>query len=232
MPNLSGKVVVVTGGSTGIGYATVRLLARRGAKVYFTTRSEPKARKAHQTLASDSEVEPENVIWLVMDLFDLRSINAATDELKRRETKVDILINNAAASTSSTDLVEGRYEQHMAAKFLFGFDMIRYAVSKAAAILFTKELQRRLDDQDLPILCVAVHPAEQGAATPFFAAVAGEVRQKANVYKGRFLVPIGKVETPNAVAEDNRQIKGLWENTTQEVNKQLAEYKLPSLEAW
>jgi len=143
-------------------------------------------------------------------------------------------------------------------RFLFGFDMIRYAVSKAAVILFTKELQRRLDDQGLPILCVAVHPgevltegvlainnifvrtiarmafltAEQGAATPLFAAVAGEVRQKANVYKARFLVPIRKVETPNAVAEDNRQIKGLWENTTQEVNKQLAEYKLPSLEAW
>ena len=70
-----------------------------------------------------------------MDFFDLRSVHKAADELKRKETTVDILseiplvsflkhrlaktlalVNNAAASTSSTKLIAGRYEQHMAAK--------------------------------------------------------------------------------------------------------------------
>ena len=136
--------------------------------------------------------------------------------------------------------------------------MIRYAVSKAAVVLFTKELQRRLDDQGLPILCVAVHPgevltegllainnvviraiarltfltAEKGAATPLFVATASEVRQKADTYKGKFVVPLGKLEAPNPVAEDERQVKGLWENTTLELNKQLVAQKLPSLEEW
>ena len=143
-------------------------------------------------------------------------------------------------------------------RFLFGFDMIRYAVSKAAVVLFTKELQRQLDTQGLPIVCVAVHPgevltegllainniliraiarltflaAEKGAVTPLFVATASEVRQKADAYKGKFVVPIGKVEAPNAVAEDELQVKGLWENTTLELNKRLAAQKLPPLEAW
>ena len=69
-----------------------------------------------------------------MDLFDLRSVNNVADMLKRKEPRIDILskcplfsflygftkagtpVNNAAASTSSTELVGGRYEQHMAAK--------------------------------------------------------------------------------------------------------------------
>ena len=45
-------------------------------------------------------------------------------------------------------------------KFIFGFDMILYAVSQVASAMFAKELQRRLDDRGLPILSIAVHPGE------------------------------------------------------------------------
>lgn len=83
----------------------------------------------------EPEVNAEHVNWLVMNLFDLRSVHKAAEELKGKETRVDILsklplmafwnhqlaespaiVNNAAASTSSTKLIAGRYEQHMAAK--------------------------------------------------------------------------------------------------------------------
>lgn len=136
--------------------------------------------------------------------------------------------------------------------------MIRYAVSKAAAVLFAQELQRQLDKQNLPILSIAVHPGEvategvmtsntapvrimarlsfltpdQGAASPLFAATAKEVRQGPEKYKGKFLVPIGKVMAPNPVAKDKAQVKGLWENTTKEVNKHLIADGLPPLQAW
>jgi NAD(P)-dependent dehydrogenase (short-subunit alcohol dehydrogenase family) len=141
---------------------------------------------------------------------------------------------------------------------MFGFDMIRYAVSKAAVVLFTKELQDRLDEQGLPIITIAVHPgevategvmtinnafirtlarisfltSEQGSATPIFAATAKKVRQNAEKYKGKFLVPVGRIESPNIVVEDDRQVKGLWENTTVEVNKQLVSEGLLPLEMW
>lgn len=143
-------------------------------------------------------------------------------------------------------------------RFMFGFDMIRYAVSKAAVVLFTKELQDRLNEQGIPILCIAVHPgeavtegllainnafvktiarmsfitAEQGAATPLFAATAKEVRQNAKKYEGKFIVPVRKVEAPNPVANNNLQVKGLWDITTVEVNKQLVAENLPVLQAW
>ncbi|KNB06244.1 hypothetical protein FOXG_19610 [Fusarium oxysporum f. sp. lycopersici 4287] len=141
---------------------------------------------------------------------------------------------------------------------MFGFDMIRYAVSKTAVVVFTQELQERLQTQNLPITCIAVHPgevltegvlainnvlvraiarasfltAEQGAANSLFAATATEVKKDALKYKGKFIVPVGKLEEPNPVAKDNRQVKGLWENTVIEVNKWLTEKKLTLLEAW
>ncbi|KAE8376383.1 hypothetical protein BDV26DRAFT_294131 [Aspergillus bertholletiae] len=329
MPDLRGRVIVVTGGSSGVGFATVSLFMRRGAKVYFTTRDELKARKTKELLRNmHPEVDSDNIDWLILDLCDLKSIDAAAAELKRRERKVDILINNAAASTASTELVAGRWEVHMAAnhagpfllanrllplltnalkakdadvriinlsslahvsmlprafkfhfdsatclsdpvpsypwqwrffgRFMFGFDMIRYAVSKAAVVLFTKELQRRLDEQNIPLITIAVHPgevategvmainnafirtvarfsfitAEQGAATPTFAATAKQVRQNAEQYRGRFLVPVGKVEVPNTVVEDDRQVEGLWDNTTVEINKRLIIDNLPPLAPW
>ncbi|KAF5591718.1 carbonyl reductase [Fusarium pseudocircinatum] len=328
MPDLNGKVAVVTGGSSGIGLETVRFLARKGAKVYLTTRSEVRARQAIDKLRQDTVFDERNVQYLVMDLYDPVSITRAVEDLKRKETKLHILINNAAASTSSTMLVDGKYEQHMVAnhmgpfiltnrllpllkaatkdanadvriinlsstastsmlpatfkfnfdsptcfkepvpsypwhwrylgRFMFGFDMIRYAVSKTAVALFTKELQARLEQHNLPLTCIAVHPgevltegvlainnvlvraiarasfltAEQGAANSLFAATATEVTKDALKYKGKFIVPVGKVEDPNPVAKDNRQVKGLWENTVVEVNKWLAEKKLPLLEAW
>ncbi|KAL5611143.1 hypothetical protein FOBRF1_007260 [Fusarium oxysporum] len=115
MPDLKGKVAVVTGGSSGIGLETVRLLAQKGTKVYLTTRSASRARQAKEKLTKDTDIDPNNVQYLVMDLYDPVSITLAVDELKKNEAKLHILINNAAASTSSTDLVDGKYEQHMVA---------------------------------------------------------------------------------------------------------------------
>uniref|UniRef100_A0A0D2XTY6 Oxidoreductase n=1 Tax=Fusarium oxysporum (strain Fo5176) TaxID=660025 RepID=A0A0D2XTY6_FUSOF len=310
MPDLDGKVAVVTGGSSGIGLQTVRFLAQNGAKVYLTTRSEARARQAKDKLTKNSDIDPRNVQYLVMDLYDPVSITHAVEDLKRNETKLHIL----TASTSSTMLVDGKYEQHMVAnhvgpfilinrllpllkasakdpdadvrivnlsstasismlpanfkfnfdsptcfknpvpsypwqwrflgRFMFGFDMIRYAVSKAAVVLFTQELQGRLEGQKLPITCIAVHPgevltearasfltAEQGAANSLFAATAAEVKGDALKYKGKFIVPLGKLEEPNPIVKDDRQVKGLWENTVVEVNKWLMEKKLALLEA-
>lgn len=102
--------------------------------MYLTTRNESKALHAKETLIKDPAIDANNVQWLILDLFDPVSVTAAAEELKRRETKVDLLsifqaltlridmttnkllVNNAAASTSSRELVDGKYEQHMAAK--------------------------------------------------------------------------------------------------------------------
>ncbi|KAH8587741.1 hypothetical protein B0O99DRAFT_465011, partial [Bisporella sp. PMI_857] len=138
-------------------------------------------------------------------------------------------------------------------KFIFGFDMIRYAVSKAANFLFAQKLQRQLNEQGLPILFIAVHPdvvategvitsntasirimaclsfftPDQSTASPLFAAAAKEVRQYPEKYKKKFLVPIGKVMAPNLVAEDEKQVKGPWKSTIKEVNRHHIADSLP-----
>ncbi|KAF5531893.1 short-chain dehydrogenase reductase family oxidoreductase [Fusarium phyllophilum] len=125
MPNLKRKkVAVVTGGSSGIGLETVRFLALKGAKVYLTTRSEARARQAKDKVTKDTGIDARNVQYLVMDLYDPVSITHAVEELKREETKLHILINNAAASTSSTMLVDGKYEQHMVANHIGPFILV------------------------------------------------------------------------------------------------------------
>ncbi|KNB06245.1 hypothetical protein FOXG_07020 [Fusarium oxysporum f. sp. lycopersici 4287] len=110
MPDLNGKVAVVTGGSSGIGLETVRFLARKGAKVYLTTRSEARARQARDKLTKT------------------RILTLPTLKLKRKETRLHIPINNAAASTSSTMLVDGKYEQHMVANHMGPFILINHLV--------------------------------------------------------------------------------------------------------
>ncbi|KAJ5005388.1 putative oxidoreductase [Colletotrichum sp. SAR 10_66] len=143
-------------------------------------------------------------------------------------------------------------------KFAFGFDMIRYAVSKAANLVFAQELQRRLDKQGLPIISVAVHPGEvategvfsinnamvraiarltflspeQGAANPVFAAASRDVKENPAAYKGRFLLPVGNIGVPASVASNEEQVRGLWNTATEEINKRLADEGLPSLQRW
>jgi NAD(P)-dependent dehydrogenase (short-subunit alcohol dehydrogenase family) len=141
-------------------------------------------------------------------------------------------------------------------RFFFPYDLIRYAVSKAAVTCFAKELQRRLNDKNLPILSIAVHPgevvteglmalnsllirliarvsfisSEEGAITSLFAAAAGEVRQNDEEYKGKFLVPFGKVTSPHPVVENDQQVERLWETTTSELNEQLIIEELAPLQ--
>ncbi|KAH7357478.1 hypothetical protein BKA66DRAFT_562513 [Pyrenochaeta sp. MPI-SDFR-AT-0127] len=103
MPDLHGKVAVVTGGNGGIGLVMVKMLALRGAK----------------TLQAEClEIKQENVHWLALDLMDLKSITTAAVELKEKERKVDILINNAGAGTSATDLVSYGWEHNMTVNFI------------------------------------------------------------------------------------------------------------------
>ena len=96
MPDLTGKVVCVTGGNTGIGYETCKALLEHNAKVYLAARNEQKATTAIEKL---KEATGKNdVHWLKLDLSDLTSCAAAARELASKETKLDILINNAYAS--------------------------------------------------------------------------------------------------------------------------------------
>ncbi|KAJ7040310.1 NAD-P-binding protein [Mycena alexandri] len=92
MPELSGKVVIVTGGGAGIGKETVKALLEHNATVYIASRNAAKTNAAIQDLQL---LTGRTAFLLVLDLEDLQSITAAVDEFLLRETRLDILFNNA-----------------------------------------------------------------------------------------------------------------------------------------
>jgi len=96
--DLHGKVAIVTGGNTGIGYATIQMLARKGAKVYMAARSEERALEAIKQLQSEN-INDGSVHWLKLDLSDPRAAKRAAQEFLEKETRLDIIVNNAGRSS-------------------------------------------------------------------------------------------------------------------------------------
>ncbi|KAK0481149.1 NAD(P)-binding protein [Armillaria luteobubalina] len=92
IPDLSGRVIMVTGGNTGIGRETIRALLRRNAKVYMAARDEVKARNTIRELLQDTGKE---AILLRLDLASLESVRAAAAEFTSKETELHVLFNNA-----------------------------------------------------------------------------------------------------------------------------------------
>ncbi|KAI0060008.1 NAD-P-binding protein [Artomyces pyxidatus] len=106
IPDLTGKVVVVTGSNAGIGYHTADQLARRGGKVYLACRTESKAREAIASIerASPSLKGEDRLVWLPLDLSSIRSTKAAAEEVITKEKRLDILANNAGRLTDRYEL--------------------------------------------------------------------------------------------------------------------------------
>ncbi|KAI8908707.1 short chain dehydrogenase [Powellomyces hirtus] len=93
IPDQTGKVVIVTGGNTGIGYETCLHLAEHNATIYMAARTESRAMAAMQKI---KEKNPNaKVHWLKMDLMDLSSVKDAAEEFAKKETRLDVLVNNA-----------------------------------------------------------------------------------------------------------------------------------------
>ena len=96
---LKGKVAVITGGTRGIGYATVKKFLENGAKVVlFGSRQET----VDKALAS---LKQENAQWEVSgawpNLLDADEVAKEIEKIKEKYGRIDILINNAGVSDST-----------------------------------------------------------------------------------------------------------------------------------
>ena len=88
-----GKVVIVTGSSSGLGYETAKVLANKNATVIVAVRNEVKGNAAVEKI----KVENPNADIQVMlvDLSNLESINKFAENFKEKFNRLDLLINNA-----------------------------------------------------------------------------------------------------------------------------------------
>ena len=96
---LQNKVAIVTGGSRGIGYATVKAFLKEGATVILTASSPASAQKAVDKLKAGDK--GANVYGISPDLADLTSVRQAFEAVARQHGRIDIVVNNAGLSEST-----------------------------------------------------------------------------------------------------------------------------------
>jgi NAD(P)-dependent dehydrogenase (short-subunit alcohol dehydrogenase family) len=92
--SVQGKVAVVTGASAGVGRATARELARRGADVALIARGHDGLRAA----AEEVEALGRRALVLPVDVADARAVEAAADEIERTLGPIEVWVNDAMVS--------------------------------------------------------------------------------------------------------------------------------------
>ncbi|OXV06393.1 hypothetical protein Egran_05839 [Elaphomyces granulatus] len=91
----SGKVFIVTGSTSGIGRALAGILYQRNAKVYIAARSETKAQATIDEIKQEHPDSTGELVYLHLDLNDLTTIKTSADEFLSKESRLDVLWNNA-----------------------------------------------------------------------------------------------------------------------------------------
>ena len=200
MLDQSGKVAIVTGAGSGLGFETVRALAGKNAKVVMAVRNTAKGREAAARIKK--ECPKAGVDVMELDLADLSSVRKFVQDFTRRFSRLDLLINNAGVMVPPYGKTVDGFELQFGTNHLGHFaltilliDMLKnvsgsrivtvssgahafgmldfddlnwekrrynawqaYGDSKLANLYFTRELQRRLDEEGSDVLAVAAHP--------------------------------------------------------------------------
>ncbi|SBS78389.1 Retinol dehydrogenase 12 [uncultured Mycobacterium sp.] len=200
VPAQDGRVVVITGANSGIGYETAAALAARGARVVMAVRNLAKGGAARdQILAAHPGAD---VIVEQLDLTSLDSVRTAAAALRSAHPRIDLLINNAGVMWTPKETTKDGFELQFGTNHLghfaftgllldsllpvpgsrvvtisslghrlladIHFDDLQwerrysriaaYGQSKLANLLFTYELQRRLEQAKADTIAVAAHP--------------------------------------------------------------------------
>jgi NAD(P)-dependent dehydrogenase (short-subunit alcohol dehydrogenase family) len=211
MPSQQGKIAIVTGANSGLGFITALELARHGANVILACRSEEKGLEAVKRIEEELALSPEtagSVEFRELDLSSLVSVKAFADKFKRFHNCLDLLVNNAGIMAVPYAVTEDGVESQFATNHLGHFALTAqlfyslrqsknarivnvsslahrrtkmdlntpvmsskekynamnvYNSTKLYNLLFTLELQRRIEAQGIKgVTCVAAHP---GVAT-------------------------------------------------------------------
>lgn len=188
LPDQSGKVVVITGATSGLGRAAASALAAKGARVVIGVRDEAKGRKAAAELGAGSEARP----------LDLESLASVREFAAGIPGPIDLLINNAGTMTGERRQTEDGFEVQLGVNHLAHFALTNlllervtgrvvsvvssayrsarldfddlqwasrpyrpfgaYGQSKLAVVLFTTELNSRLAASGSPVIAAAADP--------------------------------------------------------------------------
>lgn len=117
MPSQQGRTILITGGTSGMGYEDALALSRAGARVIIAARN---AERGEQAIARIRESVPDaKVQFEPLDLADLASVRSLARRLSQRLPRLDVLINNAALMAPPTRGVSADgFELQLATNYL------------------------------------------------------------------------------------------------------------------
>jgi len=120
---MEGKIVIVTGGNSGIGKATAKTLAGMGATVVLAVRSSEKGERAREEIVA--ETGSQSVAVMICDLTSKDSIKRFSKEFRSRHDRLDVLINNAGAVFARRRLSVDGIESSLAVNYIGPFLLTR-----------------------------------------------------------------------------------------------------------
>ena len=119
IPDQSGRVAIVTGANTGLGYHTAAALAQTGAHVVLAVRN---LEKGNLALARIVAAHPDADVTLQeLDLSSLDSVRAAATALRKAYPRIDLLINNAGVMWTPKQLTADGFEMQFGTNHLGHF---------------------------------------------------------------------------------------------------------------
>jgi len=145
VPAQNGRVFLVTGANSGIGYETARILAGKGARVLMGCRSKTRAAAA---IAKIREEFPQaDLAYIPLDLGDLESIREAA-ALVGQERRLDVLVNNAGIMMPPREVTMDGFESqfgvnHLGTFALTGLLLDKLAKGKEPRVVITSSMAHR-----------------------------------------------------------------------------------------
>lgn len=115
-----GKLVVITGATSGIGYLTARKYAAQGADLLCINRNLQKSEKLRQEIEADFGVKCE---YRIADLSNLQDIFRVSDELRQWPVPIDVIIHNAGVYLTKRELTPEGFEKTLMVHYLASFVM-------------------------------------------------------------------------------------------------------------
>ena len=132
IPDLSGRVAVVTGGSTGLGLQTVHKLAVHGAEVVIGARNLERAQAARRLV--EARVPGASISINPLDLGSLASVEAFAREVTAAHPSIDLLFDNAGVMAMPEGVTADGFETHFGTNHLGHFALtVRLLPSLLAA---------------------------------------------------------------------------------------------------
>ncbi len=119
IPDLSGKVMIVTGANSGLGFETTKELSRKGAKVVMACRNPQRAEAAMQKIRD--AVPGADLDTMLLDLASQKSVAEFAERFMQKYDRLDVLVNNAGIMAAPySETVDG-FENHFATNYLGHF---------------------------------------------------------------------------------------------------------------